>query len=392
MTEGLSPSADYNPSVCGFAAASSLNEGAFLRRFPLEDARRRYIRLRPQVRLADALEDKARGVDAHIVHINLHGGDRRVHEHGKRIIIKGQQRHVLRDLQSPAADVLQTVQRKMVVCAEQHLRPHAAGEQLVKRRVIQIARRAAANDLHGQLLLVHRLADTGQTAARDGVVLAAHDECHMAVALIKQVVCGDLPRLLVVHVHPANAAALVRLADHEIRKIDAREDRRELCREDVRVEDQRVRLPLLDNVADDLGRFLPGKRLEKERVPLLFEICGCAGDDLKHVRVFKRNVPVKVRKEEHCPARLARKALRPRVRAVAETLGGLPDAFLCMLGNGAAVVQRLGDRGDGDTRLVRHIIDRYRRRFVPPIPRIPMRRLCHGFLPFSREASRAFRP
>ena len=111
-----------------FAAASSLNEGAFLRRFPLEDARRRYIRLRPQVRLADALEDKARGVDAHIVHINLHGGDRRVHEHGKRIIIKGQQRHVLRDLQSPAADVLQTVQRKMVVCAEQHLRPHAAGE------------------------------------------------------------------------------------------------------------------------------------------------------------------------------------------------------------------------------------------------------------------------
>ena len=47
-----------------------------------------------------------------------------------------------------------------------------------------------------------------------------------------------------------------------------------------------------DNVADDLGRFLPGKRLEKERVPLLFEIRGCAGDDLKHVRVFKRNVPV----------------------------------------------------------------------------------------------------
>ena len=133
LTEGLSPSANYNPSVCGFAAASSLNEGAFLRRFPLEDARRRYIRLRPQVRLADALEDKTRGVDAHIVHINLHGGDRRVHEHGKRIIIKGQQRHVLRDLQSPAADVLQTVQRKMVVCAEQHLRPHAAGEQLVER-------------------------------------------------------------------------------------------------------------------------------------------------------------------------------------------------------------------------------------------------------------------
>ena len=286
--------------------------------------------------------------------------------------------------------MLQAMERQMVVRAKQHLRARGAREQFVERRIVQLVRRAAANDLHSQLLLVHHLPYAGQTASRDGVVLPSHNERHLPVAPVEQEVCGDLSGLLMVHVHPADAAALVRPADHKIRKVDAREDRRELRREDVRVEKQRVRLLLLDDIADDDGRLVPRKRLKEERIPFFLQVCGGTGDNLEHVRVFKRYVPVKVRNEQHRPARLTRKALRPRVRAVAETPGDLPDILLCPLRNGAAVVQRLGDRGDGNARLLRHIIDRYRRRFVPPKPHIPTHRLCHGFRPFSRAASRVF--
>ena len=277
----------------------------------------------------------------------------------------------------------------MVVRAEQYLRADIAREQHVERRIVQRPRRLTANDLDRQLLLVHRLPDTGQTALRNGVVLPPHDKRHLPVAPVEQVICGDLPRLFMVHVHPAYAAALIRLADHKIRKIDTGQNRRQLCRENMRMEEQCVRLPLLNNVADDYGRFLPRKRLEQKRIPLFLQIRGGAGDDLEHMRVFKRYVPVKVRDEQHRPARLPGKALRSRVGSVAEPAGDRPDPFLCLLRNGAAVVQRLGDRGNGNVRFPRHIINRYRRRSAPPTPRIPMRRLCHGFLPFSRGASRA---
>ena len=71
-----------------------------------KNARGSDIRLRPQIRLADALKDKPGGVDAHIVHIDLDGSDRRVRKHGKGIIIKGQQRHILRNFQAQTADML----------------------------------------------------------------------------------------------------------------------------------------------------------------------------------------------------------------------------------------------------------------------------------------------
>ena len=148
--------------------------------------------------------------------------------------------------------------------------------------------------------------------------------------------------------------------------------------------DERVRLPLLDDVPDVKGRRLFRQRLQGQGIVLAVQIRGNAGNDLEHMGIFKGNVLVEIRDEQHRAACLPGKILGPRVGAVAETIRNFPYRRLGLVGDGVAVVQRLGNRGNGYPRLLCHVINRHRHESVPPVLHTPMHRLWHDCRLFSR--------
>ena len=116
----------------------------------------------------------------------------------------------------------------MVITAKQHLRSGAAHQQTVQRLVVQRVGRFIADNLNAQLFLRHDLIDSSQAALGQGVVFLPRDKGHSPVALVQQIIRGNLPRLLVIDVDPADIAPESRLSDDQIGEIHPGKDRGQL--------------------------------------------------------------------------------------------------------------------------------------------------------------------
>jgi len=104
--------------------------------FPLQNAGRRAVGLGSQIWLANPLEHKPGRIHAHVVHIYLNGSYRWVSKHGKWIIVKGKQRNILRNLQSQPANVLQAMERKVVIAAQKDFWSVLSNQKIVQRCII----------------------------------------------------------------------------------------------------------------------------------------------------------------------------------------------------------------------------------------------------------------
>ena len=127
--------------------------------------------------------------------------------------------------------------------------------------------------------------------------------------------------------------------------------------QDPGVEHDPVRLFALHERADAFRRVLRRHVLDKQRIALFVQPAFHAVDDLKQVRILKCHAAGQIGGEQHGAVPLPGKAAGPGVGLIVHLPGQCLNPFPGLVGNGVAVVQRLGDGGDGNMGFPRQIVN-----------------------------------
>ena len=137
---------------------------------------------------------------------------------------------------------------------------------------------------------------------------------------------SEHPGVDVVYIHPADLAGEAGDAQRHVRKAFLRQKRAERVGHHGDMHKQRVCLPARDYLLCRAAGVGFVRAAQLEGIATTAERLLHAGEYLKHVRVFKGNVAVKVG-EQHDPVRCAaRKALGAGVRVVLERAHRLAHA------------------------------------------------------------------